>query len=634
MNNNQNRPNQGGPGGPGGPGGMMPGRPGMGGRRGPMVVEKPKNMKKTVGRLLSYIGRNKLLLLVMIVCVVFSALVTLASPILQTEALKYLTPVTAEGYMELVDGMPRVDFQTIGKILGLIAVLYVLSASFTFVQSRLAARLSQGTVRTMRNDLFARIERLPIKYIDNHPHGDIMSRMTNDIENIANTISQSVASLISSLIIIVGALAVMFYNSWQMTLISIVTIPITILVTSFVTKRVRRYFVTQQKLLGKLNAEVEESVMGYRTIMAFSREDVTKKRFGEISTELRKTGIKAEIFGGVMGPLMNIVNNIGFLLIVVSGVIFALNGYFPVPTVFLFIQLSKQFTRPINEIAHQFTAILNAISGAERVFEIMDEPSEIDEGKAVLRPEKVTGKLSFRHINFSYVPGEPVLKDFNLEVEPGQKIAIVGKTGSGKTTIINLLTRFYEIDSGEILLDSKNIKDITKDSLRDNIAIVLQDTVLFTDTIESNIRYGKPYATDEEMKKAAATANADRFINRMPKGYQTMLTESGGNISNGQRQLLSIARAVLADPKILILDEATSSVDTRTEMRIQEAMVQLMKGRTTLIIAHRLSTIRDADKIIVLDGGKICEAGNHDELLKEKGVSYHLYMSQFAGIAT
>ena len=634
MNNNQNRPNQGGPGGPGGPGGMMPGRPGMGGRRGPMVVEKPKNMKKTVGRLLSYIGRNKLLLLVMIVCVVFSALVTLASPILQTEALKYLTPVTAEGYMELVDGMPRVDFQTIGKILGLIAVLYVLSASFTFVQSRLAARLSQGTVRTMRNDLFARIERLPIKYIDNHPHGDIMSRMTNDIENIANTISQSVASLISSLIIIVGALAVMFYNSWQMTLISIVTIPITILVTSFVTKRVRRYFVTQQKLLGKLNAEVEESVMGYRTIMAFSREDVTKKRFGEISTELRKTGIKAEIFGGVMGPLMNIVNNIGFLLIVVSGVIFALNGYFPVPTVFLFIQLSKQFTRPINEIAHQFTAILNAISGAERVFEIMDEPSEIDEGKAVLRPEKVTGKLSFRHINFSYVPGEPVLKDFNLEVEPGQKIAIVGKTGSGKTTIINLLTRFYEIDSGEILLDSKNIKDITKDSLRDNIAIVLQDTVLFTDTIESNIRYGKPYATDEEMKKAAATANADRFINRMPKGYQTMLTESGGNISNGQRQLLSIARAVLADPKILILDEATSSVDTRTEMRIQEAMVQLMKGRTTLIIAHRLSTIRDADKIIVLDGGKICEAGNHDELLKEKGVYYNLYMSQFAGIAT
>ena len=613
----------------------MPGRPGMGGRRGPMVVEKPKNLKKTVGRLLAYIGKSKILLFVMIICVIVSALVTLASPILQTEALNYLTPNTMEGgYMEFVDGFPRVDFRSMSKILAMIAILYILSACFTFIQSRLSARLSQGTVRTMRNDLFARIEKLPIKYIDNHPHGDIMSRMTNDIENIANTISQSVASLISSLIIIVGALAVMLYKSWEMTLISIVTIPVTIFVTSFVTKRVRRYFVTQQKLLGKLNAEVEESVMGYRTIMAFSREEVTKKRFGEISGELRKTGIKAEIFGGVMGPLMNIVNNIGFLLIVVAGVIFALSRSIEITVVFLFIQLSKQFTRPINEIAHQFTAILNAISGAERVFEIMDEPSEIDEGKAILRPEKVTGRLSFRHINFSYVPGEPVLKDFNLEVEPGQKIAIVGKTGSGKTTIINLLTRFYEIDSGEILLDSKNIKDITKDSLRDNIAIVLQDTVLFTDTIESNIRYGKPYATDDELQKAAKTANADRFINRMPKGYKTMLTESGGNISNGQRQLLSIARAVLADPKILILDEATSSVDTRTEMRIQEAMVQLMKGRTTLIIAHRLSTIRDADKIIVLDGGNICESGNHDELLAQKGVYYNLYMSQFAGIAT
>lgn len=614
---------------------MIPGRPGMGGRRGPMTVEKPKNMKKTVGRLLAYIGKSKILLFVMVICVIVSALVTLASPILQTEALNYLTPNTMEGgYMEFVDCFPRVDFKSMGKILALIAILYILSACFTFVQSRLSARLSQGTVRTMRNDLFERIEKLPIKYIDNHPHGDIMSRMTNDIENIANTISQSVASLISSLIIIIGALAVMLSRSWAMTLISVVTIPITIFVTSFVTKRVRRYFVTQQKLLGKLNAEVEESVMGYRTIMAFSREEVTKKRFGEISGELRKTGIKAEIFGGVMGPLMNIVNNIGFLLIVVAGVIFALNGYIEITIVFLFIQLSKQFTRPINEIAHQFTAILNAISGAERVFEIMDEPSEIDEGTVKLNPDRVTGRLSFRHINFSYVPGEPVLKDFNLEVEPGQKIAIVGKTGSGKTTIINLLTRFYEIDFGEILLDSKNIKDITKDSLRDNIAIVLQDTVLFTDTIESNIRYGKPYATDDELQKAAKTANADRFINRMPDGYKTMLTESGGNISNGQRQLLSIARAVLADPKILILDEATSSVDTRTEMRIQEAMVQLMKGRTTLIIAHRLSTIRDADKIIVLDGGKICEAGNHDELLAQKGVYYNLYMSQFAGIAT
>ena len=610
-----------------------PGMPG-GRRRGPMVVEKPKNLKKTAGRLLAYIGKSKLLLFVMIVCVIASALVTLASPILQTEALNYLTPIDKKGYMEIIDGIPRVDFISMAKILGLLAFLFLCSSAFSFVQSRLSARLSQGTVRTMRNDLFRRIEKLPIKYIDNHPHGDIMSRMTNDIENIANTISQSVTALISCLITIIGALAIMLYYSWEMTLVSIVTIPITIFVTSFVTKRVRRYFVRQQKLLGELNAEVEESVMGYRTIMAFSREDVTIERFGKISGELRKTGIKAEIFGGVMGPLMNIVNNLGFLIIVVVGVIFALNGKFAVATVFLFIQFSKQFTRPINEIAHQFTAILNAISGAERVFEIMDEPSEIDEGTRRLFTDTMQGNLSFKNIHFSYVEGEPVLRDFNLEVKKGQKIAIVGKTGSGKTTIINLLTRFYEIDSGEILLDGFDIREIPKDTLRKNIAIVLQDTVLFTDTIEANIRYGKPEATIEEVHQAAVTANAHRFIGRMRENYDTMLTESGGNISNGQRQLLSIARAVLADPKILILDEATSSVDTRTEMRIQEAMMKLMEGRTTLIIAHRLSTIRDADKIIVLDGGKICEAGNHDELLAEKGVYYNLYMSQFAGIAT
>ena len=335
-----------------------------------------------------------------------------------------------------------------------------------------------------------------------------------------------------------------------------------------------------------------------------------------------------------MGPLMNIINNIGFLLIVTAGVAFAINGRFSVTTVFLFIQFSKQFTRPLNEIANQYTSILNAVTGAERVFEIMDEPSEIDEGKIVLDRDEITGRLSFRHINFSYVPGEPVLKDFCLEVDKGQKIAIVGKTGSGKTTIINLLTRFYETDSGEILLDGTDIRDITKDSLRKNIAIVLQDTVLFSDSIGANIRYGRLDATDEEIREAAATANADSFIERMPEGYDTELSEAGGNISNGQRQLLSIARAVLADPKILILDEATSSVDTRTEMHIQEAMLHLMHGRTTLIIAHRLSTIRDADKIIVLDGGRICEAGNHDELLSQKGVYYNLYMSQFAGIET
>lgn len=613
---------------------MMPGGRRPGGPRGPMVAEKPKNFKKTVSKLLGYIGKNKILLIIMVICVIASAAVTLIAPTMQTEALNYLTPESMGGKMTTSSGKPVIDFDSMIRILVILAVLFVASSLFSYIQSRLSAKLSQTTVKTMRGDLFRRIEKLSIGYTDNHPHGDIMSRMTNDIENISNTISQSVTSLISSVITIIGAFCIMLYYSWEMTLISIVTIPLTLLATTFLTKRVRRYFAAQQKLLGELNAEVEESVMGYRTIIAFSREEKIKKEFRETSSALKKTGIKAEIFGGVMGPLMNIINNIGFLLIVTAGVAFAINGRFSVTTVFLFIQFSKQFTRPLNEIANQYTSILNAVTGAERVFEIMEEPSEIDEGKIILDSDEITGRLSFRHINFSYVPGEPVLKDFCLEVDKGQKIAIVGKTGSGKTTIINLLTRFYETDSGEILLDGTDIRDITKDSLRKNIAIVLQDTVLFSDSIGANIRYGRLDATDEEIREAAATANADSFIERMPEGYDTQLAEAGGNISNGQRQLLSIACAVLADPKILILDEATSSVDTRTEMHIQEAMLHLMHGRTTLIIAHRLSTIRDADKIIVLDGGRICEAGNHDELLSQKGVYYNLYMSQFAGIET
>ena len=613
---------------------MMPGGRRPGGPRGPMVAEKPKNFKKTVSKLLGYIGKNKILLIIMVICVIASAAVTLIAPTMQTEALNYLTPESMGGKMTTSSGKPVIDFDSMIRILVILAVLFVASSLFSYIQSRLSAKLSQTTVKTMRGDLFRRIEKLSIGYTDNHPHGDIMSRMTNDIENISNTISQSVTSLISSVITIIGAFCIMLYYSWEMTLISIVTIPLTLLATTFLTKRVRRYFAAQQKLLGELNAEVEESVMGYRTIIAFSREEKIKKEFRETSSALKKTGIKAEIFGGVMGPLMNIINNIGFLLIVTAGVAFAINGRFSVTTVFLFIQFSKQFTRPLNEIANQYTSILNAVTGAERVFEIMEEPSEIDEGKIILDSDEITGRLSFRHINFSYVPGEPVLKDFCLEVDKGQKIAIVGKTGSGKTTIINLLTRFYETDSGEILLDGTDIRDITKDSLRKNIAIVLQDTVLFSDSIGANIRYGRLDATDEEIREAAATANADSFIERMPEGYDTQLAEAGGNISNGQRQLLSIARAVLADPKILILDEATSSVDTRTEMHIQEAMLHLMHGRTTLSIEHRLSTIRDADKIIVLDGGRICEAGNHDELLSQKGVYYNLYMSQFAGIET
>lgn len=612
-------------------------RPGGGPRRGmSMIAEKPKNMKKTLSRLLKYIVTNKFMIIMLVASVIISALLNLAGPSIQGEALKFLTPSTDEGgkLIILEDGTVKVDFAGMARLLVLLGAVYLLSSLFTYIQGHISAKLSQITVYRMRGDLFRKIEKLPIKYIDNHPHGDIMSRMTNDIENISNTVSNSVTSLISGIITIIGAFSLMLYHSWQMTLVALVTIPLTVLVTTKLTKYVRRYFMRQQQLLGAINSQVEESVTGYKTVVAFGHENEIKDEFNRTGDELRTAGIKAEIFGGVMGPLMNIIGNVGFLLIVICGALFTMKGLIGITTIYVFIQYSKQFTRPINEVANQYTSILNAITGAERVFEIADQNDETDEGKKVLLPADIKGNISFRNICFSYVQSEPVLKNFNLEISSGQKIAIVGKTGSGKTTIINLLTRFYETDSGKILLDGTDIREITKASLRKNIAIVLQDTVLFSDTVGANIRYGRPEASEAETEAAAKAAKAHDFITRMPEGYDTVLDESGGNISQGQKQLLTIARAILADPKILILDEATSSVDTRTEMDIQSAMINLMQGRTTLIIAHRLSTIRDADKIIVLDDGRIVEAGNHNELIAAEGVYYGLYMSQFAGIET
>lgn len=612
-------------------------RPGGGPRRGmSMIAEKPKNMKKTLSRLLKYIVTNKFMIIMLVASVIISALLNLAGPSIQGEALKFLTPSTDEGgkLIILEDGTVKVDFAGMTRLLVLLGAVYLLSSLFTYIQGHISAKLSQKTVYRMRGDLFRKIEKLPIKYIDNHPHGDIMSRMTNDIENISNTVSNSVTSLISGIITIIGAFSLMLYHSWQMTLVALVTIPLTVLVTTKLTKYVRRYFMRQQQLLGAINSQVEESVTGYKTVVAFGHENEIKDEFNRTGDELRTAGIKAEIFGGVMGPLMNIIGNVGFLLIVICGALFTMKGLIGITTIYVFIQYSKQFTRPINEVANQYTSILNAITGAERVFEIMDQNDETDEGKKVLLPADIKGNISFRNICFSYVQSEPVLKNFNLEISSGQKIAIVGKTGSGKTTIINLLARFYETDSGKILLDGTDIREITKASLRKNIAIVLQDTVLFSDTVGANIRYGRPEASEAETEAAAKAAKAHDFITRMPEGYDTVLDETGGNISQGQKQLLTIARAILADPKILILDEATSSVDTRTEMDIQSAMINLMQGRTTLIIAHRLSTIRDADKIIVLDDGRIVEAGNHNELIAAEGVYYGLYMSQFAGIET
>ena len=603
-------------------------RPGGGGPPGPhgrMNAEKPKDLKGTLSKLIKYIGKNSKLLIALLVLVILIALLNLAGPALQAEAISAIT-IDHEG--------AHVDFDKLYVVVAVMAGVYVLSSLLTYLQGVAAAKLSQNTVSTMRADLFAKISYLPIRYTDTHRHGDIMSRMTNDVENISNSVSQSIASLFSAVITLVGSFVMMIYYSPILTVVAMVTIPLTLLVTTKLSKFMRKYFVAQQQLLGQLNGHIEETVTGYKTVMAYSKEDASITEFRKISSEYRRVGIKANIWGGIMGPCMNMIGNLGYLLIAAVGGYLAAGSGLGIDAIQAVLQYSKQFTRPINEIANQYTQILTAVAGAERVFEIMEAGSEPDEGKNPVKPEEIRGNISFKDIKFSYKEGEPVLKGFNLDVKQGQKIAIVGATGSGKTTVVNLLTRFYDIDSGKITIDGIDIMDIPKNTLRHAIAIVLQDTVLFSDTIAANIRYGKLDATDEEMKKAAATANADVFVERLPEGYDTVLAESGSDLSQGQRQLLSIARAVLADPKILILDEATSSVDTRTEMHIQSAMVALMKGRTSLIIAHRLSTIRDADMIVVLDGGVVAECGSHDELLQKQGAYYRLYQNQYAGFAT
>jgi len=423
----------------------------------------------------------------------------------------------------------------------------------------------------------------------------------------------------------------MFIYSWQLTLISLVTVILSVGVTTFMAKIGKKYFQAQQSILGDLNSQSEEMITGYKTVVANGKEQMVEDKFNDISKNLTRVSTKAQIIGGSMGPAMNFVSNFGYFLVACFGAYFALQGTISIGIISMFFAMSKKFSRPISEIAQQYSTIQTSLVGAQRVFEVIDAKAEEDNGKIVLTPDMIKGEITFKNINFAYVPEQPVLKNFNLIVRPGHKIALVGATGSGKTTVVNLLMRFYDIDSGEILLDGINIKDITKDSLRQNIAIVLQDTVLFSDTIENNIKYSKTDASYEDVVKAADTGYCDHFIRHLPNGYQTELAESGSNISQGQRQLLSIARAVLADPKILILDEATSSVDTRTEMNIQSAMANLMSNRTSLVIAHRLSTIQDADFIVVLDGGVIVESGNHDSLLNQKGRYYQLYMSQFAG---
>ena len=604
-------------------------RRGGGGMDARMHAEKPKHTLFTIGRLLRYIGKSKITLISLVLIMLAVTAADLLGPFFQASAIDTIS-------IDAITGQLRVDMNALVFYLIWMAVVFVCSAVLSYFQGVLAAGLARHTVRIMRHDLFKKISKLPIGYTDSHRHGDLMSRMTNDVENVSNAVSQSVTTLFSCVLTLIGAFSMMLHYSPLMTLIAMVTIPLSILISSKLGKFMRKYFVRQQRLLGQLNGQVEETVTSYKTVVAYGKEDESVEKFGKTSDELRVCSISARVWGSIMGPIMNFIGNLQYVLIAATGgwLILSRRGNISIGSIQAMLQYSKKFTHPINQIANQYSGILTALAGAERIFEIMDTPDEIDAGKCLGATEGLRGEIEFADVRFGYVPDHPVLRDFDLKVKPGQKIAIVGATGSGKTTVVNLLTRFYELDGGKITIDGVDITEIPKAELRRSIAIVLQDTVLFSDSIRNNICYGNPDATDAQLRAAAATAMADGFIEQLPDGYNTLLAESGSNLSQGQRQLLAIARAVLADPKILILDEATSNVDTRTEMQIQQAMVALMKNRTSLIIAHRLSTIRDADVIVVLRDGKVAESGDHETLLARGGEYAKLYSNQFAGIAT
>jgi ATP-binding cassette, subfamily B, multidrug efflux pump len=601
-------PRPGGP--PGGPGGM--------GFAGPK--EKARNAKGAVLRVWGYLGHQGKGLAVVAATVVANAALGIAGPYLIGTAIdRYIVPA---------------DFHGLAGILAVLLAAYAAGALITWLQAWVLPSTVQDTVRDIRKGLFGKLLRLPLRFFDGKTHGELMSRLANDVENVNNTLSQSTVTLLSSVITLAGTLAVMLALNPLLTLVSLVTTPLMTVATRKIAGLTRRYFKRQQEVLGELNGTIEETVSGQRVVKAFCRESRAMEAFDASNTALRDIGIKAQVLSGVVGPMMNLLNNVTFAVVAGVGGYLAVRGLVTVGIIAAFLNYAKQFARPLNEIANQVNMIQSALAGAERVFEVMDEPPEPNDAPDAATLADVRGEVSFRNVSFGYQKGVTVLHDMNLEARPGRTVALVGPTGAGKTTIVNLLSRFYDVDRGAILIDGHDIRAVRRSCLRSSLGIVLQETHLFSETVRENIRYGRLAATDREVEEAARTANAEHFILRLHAGYDTPLSEDGGNLSQGQRQLLSIARAVLADPAILILDEATSSVDTRTESHIQQAMIRLMSGRTCFVIAHRLSTIRDASEILVVHGGRIAERGTHDDLMKAGGFYYGLYKSQSRGEKT
>ena len=588
----------------GGPVGLMTGK-----------IERPKNARGTVERIWGYLRKQRRALFVTGALVITSTALNLIGP--------YLLGKAIDDYI-----LPR-DLPGLLQVCLIMIGIYAASSLLTWLQSYIMAGAAQRTVRDIRGDLFETLQTLPLRVFDQRAHGDLMSRLTNDVENVNLVLSDSLVQLVSGVLSMVGVAATMLLLNVRLTVVSVSAVTLlTLVINRWVGPRTREGFRQQQGALGRLNGLIEETITGQRVVKAFNREAVVTAEFDVANLALKSSATRAQIYAGFVGPLMNFVNNLSLAVVVGVGGWMAVQGLATVGTIASFITYSRQFGRPLNDIANLYNTIQAAVAGAERVFEIVDEEPEVDAVDAVPLAE-IRGDVVFDGVSFAYEAGVPVLKNVHLHAEPGQTVALVGPTGAGKTTIVNLLTRFYEIDQGEIRIDDLELRQIRKADLRRQLGIVLQDTFLFAASVLENIRYGRLEATEAEVIAAARLANADQFIHRLPRGYQTMLSERGSNLSQGQRQLLAIARAILADPRILILDEATSSIDTRTEKHIQEAMLRLMSGRTSFVIAHRLSTIREADQILVVNHGEIVERGTHDDLLARDGFYARLYASQF-----
>lgn len=587
--------------------------------------EKPKNFSKSMKQIVRYSGNYKYAFVIVILFAIAGTVFQVIGPKVMGRA----TTVLAEGLMYKIKGTGGIDFTTIGKILVLTASLYTLSAVLTFVQGWIMTGITQKIVYNLRRDISEKINRMPIKYFESHQYGDVLSRITNDVDTLGTGLNQSVTTIITSVATVIGVLVMMLTISPLMTLISFVTIPVSILLLGLIIKMSQNHFKMQQEYLGNINGQIEESFAGQLVIKAFNREKSVEKTFNDTNEILYESAWKSQFISGIMQPVMMFVGNLGYAGVAISGAMLAIKNVIGIGDIQAFIQYVRNLTQPLSQVAQVMNQVQSMGAAGERVFEFLYEEEEPRDPDDAISTLNVEGIVEFEHVKFGYDSDQIIINDFSASVKPGQKIAIVGPTGAGKTTIVKLLMRFYDVNSGSIKIDGIDIRNISRHCLRDNIAMVLQDTWLYSDTIMENIRYGNKNASDEEVVAAAKAARADRFIKTLPGGYNMVLNEDATNISEGQKQLLTIARAILADRKLLILDEATSSVDTRTEVRIQEAMDQLMKGRTTFVIAHRLSTIRNADLILVMNHGDIIEQGSHDELLAKGGAYADLYNSQF-----